>query len=281
MFSPDSTTADDVADLWFADKAKTFPRRRRFRSDQTRPEPVKGMRLVREIDLKPANEEEGTLAESETEEMIEGEAPVRARYWRWYACSASADDDGSKTAEAPVRWDAHTDQVTGYAKAIAAKLDLPLDLQKVLELAGRFHDLGKRREVWQRSIGNPSPTDWHAKSGKDWKPLDITDYRHEFGSLLDLRDESEFQQLNNDMKDLVLHLIAAHHGRGRPHFPAEEAFDPEPKVKDVAGAAADVPRRFARLQRKYGRWGLAYLESLLRAADYAASARPSCVVEET
>jgi CRISPR-associated endonuclease/helicase Cas3 len=36
--------------------------------------------------------------------------------------------------------------------------------------------------------------------------------------------------------------------------------------------AASVPRHFARLQRQFGRWGLAYLESLLRAADYAASA---------
>jgi len=34
---------------------------------------------------------------------------------------------------------------------------------------------------------------------------------------------------------------------------------------------AEIPRRFARLQRAHGRWGLAYLESLLRAADYAAS----------
>jgi CRISPR-associated endonuclease/helicase Cas3 len=34
------------------------------------------------------------------------------------------------------------------------------------------------------------------------------------------------------------------------------------------------------LQRKFGRWGLAYLESLLRAADYAASAKPSEFVED-
>ena len=44
--------------------------------------------------------------------------------------------------------------------------------------------------------------------------------------------------------------------------------------------AAEVPQRFARLQRKYGRWGLAYLESLLRAADWAASANPSEFVED-
>jgi len=35
-----------------------------------------------------------------------------------------------------------------------------------------------------------------------------------------------------------------------------------------------------KLQRKYGLWGLAYLESLLRAADWAASANPSEYVED-
>jgi CRISPR-associated endonuclease/helicase Cas3 len=77
------------------------------------------------------------------------------------------------------------------------------------------------------------------------------------------------------MKDLVLHLIASHHGRARPHFPPDEAFDPERSTSDAETLAIETPRRFARLQRKYGRWGLAYLESLLRAADWAASANPS------
>ena len=57
-------------------------------------------------------------------------------------------------------------------------------------------------------------------------------YRHEFGSLLDVLDRSAtFRALNDepDMQELVLHLIAVHHGRGRPHFPADEAFDPEPR----------------------------------------------------
>lgn len=73
------------------------------------------------------------------------------------------------------------------------------------------------------------------------------------------------------MQELCLHLIAAHHGRGRPHFPTDEAFDRERPHKDVLEVASSTPGRFARLQRKYGRWGLAYLESLVRAADVLAS----------
>src|SRR5205823_11491958 len=100
------------------------------------------------------------------------------------------------------------------------------------------------------------------------------------GSLLDVEDASEFRQLDDELKDVVRHVIAVHHGRGRPHFPTNEAFDPEPKGHNADEIAAEVPRRFARLQRKYGRWGLAYLESLLRAADWAASAKPSEFVED-
>ena len=97
-------------------------------------------------------------------------------------------------------------------------------------------------------------------------------FRHEFASALDAGSEPEFAKLGAEMQDLVLHLIAAHHGRARPHLNPEEAFDPERPSGDAEKLSLETPRRFARLQRKYGRWGLAYLESLLRAADWAASA---------
>ena len=118
------------------------------------------------------------------------------------------------------------------------------------------------------------------------KPREFGDmYRHEFGSLVDVLDPrqphfEEFQALNPEMRDVVLHLIAVHHGYGRPHFPSEVSFDPEPKGLNIEALASEVPQRFARLQRKYGRWGLAYLESLLRAADYAASVNPSRFMED-
>jgi CRISPR-associated endonuclease/helicase Cas3 len=101
------------------------------------------------------------------------------------------------------------------------------------------------------------------------------DYRHEFGSLLDIEKAAEFCAQSEETKELITHFIAAHHGRARPHFPQEEAFDVEGSGSQAFAVAAETPRRFARLQCKYGRWGLAYLESLLRAADYAASIDPS------
>lgn len=260
LLSGDSENANDVADLWLDDQGQPL-RVRVWDDDPEVDQKTQGMRLVRVIDTRPDFDEEGS----------EEETPTR-RYWSWYVRPRVADDDASKTAPQFIRWDDHTQQVTSYVIKIADKLTLPEDLKKALELAARFHDLGKKRELWQRSIGNPKPTDWLAKGRK---PRDTNEhYRHEFGSLIDLESEHEFQELSDEMKDVVRHLIAVHHGRGRPHFPAEEIFDPEPKGQDVTAIAAEVPRRFARLQRKFGRWGLAYLESLLRAADYAASGNP-------
>jgi CRISPR-associated endonuclease/helicase Cas3 len=93
-------------------------------------------------------------------------------------------------------------------------------------------------------------------------------YRHEFGSLLDaMRDEDVSKLLD---RELVFHLIAAHHGWARPHF-EPRAFDSSRRTADNDQVFAEVARRFGRLQRKYGRWGLAWLESLVRCADIAAS----------
>jgi CRISPR-associated endonuclease/helicase Cas3 len=269
----DSDGADDVADEWYEGTNETERRRLRIRSDDPTPESINGMRLMREIDTRPDDDERESTVEVEEPEDSE-QSQKKGRYWRWYVRPRSADDDGSKTSLRPVTWDDHTDQVTKLASAIAAVLDLEPGLQKAIYAAARHHDDGKKRVIWQRGIGNPNPTDWHAKSGKGWKLTEFSPYRHEFGSLLDLELSPDFQGLDLDQKDLVRHIIAAHHGRGRPHFPPDEAFDNDHPQPEASRTAAEVPGRFARLQRKYGRWGLAYLESILRAADYAASAVP-------
>lgn len=256
----------DVADKWLDEKGNC--RRVRIWDDEPVPE---RMRLIRKIDT-----------ESDSEDKEEGETSTR-RYWYWYELPKSADSDGSKNAKGDVDWSVHTNDVICNTAKIVHKLpSLSCDLQNALILAAKFHDLGKRRQLFQRILNNMNyPAIVLAKSGKKKPPVGLKeDYRHEFGSLLDVQNESEFQRLSVDLKELVLHLIATHHGRGRPHFPSDEAFDPEPNGRDYEAVAMEVPGRFARLQRKYGRWGLAYLESLLRAADYAASATPSKFLED-
>ncbi|MGA7495215.1 MAG: type I-U CRISPR-associated helicase/endonuclease Cas3 [Isosphaeraceae bacterium] len=259
--------ADDVADEWLDEKGRQ--RRARLWDQDEVPD---GMRLIRTIDTRPDAEEE--------EEKDSDESGGRKRFWYWYVRPGSADDEGSRTSRKAVTWEVHTVDVERNAESIVDKLPLPTGEREAIVVAAGHHDQGKKRVVWQRGIGNPNPRKWLAKSGVGMKPIELTEYRHEFGSLLDAMDQPDFQELDEHERDLVLHLIAVHHGFGRPHFPSALAFDPEPKGKDVEAIAAEMPQRFARLQRKYGRWGLAYLESLLRAADYAASANPSATVED-
>jgi CRISPR-associated endonuclease/helicase Cas3 len=263
----DSSTANDVADDW-RDEAGNPRRVRVWDDDPQFDEKTKAMRLIRTIDTNP-----------DADEADQESHTAGRRYWHWYEAPKAADNEGSKAGQDAVLWHVHTGDVVSNATQMAERLPLSDDLRNAVILAARFHDLGKKRALFQRILGNMNPDILLAKSGRRKNPFRLAgDYRHEFGSLLDVENEPEFQQLSDEMKELVRHLTAAHHGRGRPHFPLDEAFDPEPKGKNVSMITAEVPQRFARLQRKYGRWGLAYLESLLRAADYAASAKPSAVV---
>ena len=163
----------------------------------------------------------------------------------------------------------HNRDVAAAAERIAKALGLSPGLCSTLALAGQRHDTGKAPEVWQRyarnrDLGNPI-----AKAEKylHWKAL--RGYRHEFGSLLEAEACEELR--NHPERDLVLHLIVAHHGWGRPHC-EPRAFDHKRfSTAQNEEVAAEMMRRFGRLQQRFGRWGLAWLESLLRCADIAAS----------
>jgi CRISPR-associated endonuclease/helicase Cas3 len=99
-------------------------------------------------------------------------------------------------------------------------------------------------------------------------------YRHEFGSLLEVATLDQVTQ--HPLAELVLHLVAAHHGHARPGF-AERAFDRGFSLDENRAAAREAALRFVRLQREYGWWTLAYLEALLKAADAMGSVEtPQC-----
>lgn len=206
--------------------------------------------------------------------VSEDDQDAEKRSWHWF--EVPVPKDNSKNAIKAILLDSHVSDVVVKTKKIISNLELDEKIKEAILIAARFHDLGKKRELWQRSIGRPLryADICFGKSGRHWKPRDITDYRHEFGSLVDLQASPEFQSLDDEAKDIVQHLIAAHHGQARPHFAAAQIIDPDATTPQCEALAIEVPRRFARLQRKFGRWGLAYLESILRAADWHASANP-------
>lgn len=170
----------------------------------------------------------------------------------------------------------HVGAVEKEAQRLAEALELTHPYRAALLFAAKWHDEGKKAAIWQRYIGGPdangSPL---GKSAKWCDPKKLVGYRHEFGTLLRIEHPDVLHTgctlpEDEDIKELALHLIAAHHGNARPHF--SYTFDRDFTTQQSDQTHTTAMRRFARLQRKYGRWGLAYLESLLRAADAAASA---------
>ncbi len=198
------------------------------------------------------------------------------RTWVWCVRQPSLDDGSSSwTASKRQLLSEHQNSARYYARQFTMALGIDSGLASAVEIAAQYHDLGKRRALWQRGIGNDdfdskSASSAWAKSGNFRPPLNAS-YRHEFGSLTDVEQQVAFKTQTESSRELILHLIASHHGRGRPHFPDTETFDPERTDDCSAEIAKAVPVRFANLQRTYGRWQLAWLESLVRAADYLAS----------
>lgn len=161
--------------------------------------------------------------------------------------------------------DEHCARVGIAAQRIGRALSLPPPLVDALSTAGAWHDRGKERRVWQRAAGVPPGGPLLAKSTKGrFRPEWLGGYRHEFGSLADAE-----RALAADMphRDLILHLIAAHHGWARPGFPRREQWDPDDSSRANRVRARCTAERFARLQAQYGPWRLAWLEALVKAAD--------------
>lgn len=197
--------------------------------------------------------------------------------------SAAIAQDDPAGAGRPQDLDEHLSWAQQEAEKIVARTGLKATARHVAEavvIAARWHDRGKDRPAWQRAIGNAPP---RRAQGASWKPwaksgqrgFDDSEcgaYRHEFGSLREASEDPTIR--SHPERDLIFHLIAAHHGWARPHFEPDQ-WDIADGVPDEenAAVAAETMRRFARLQRRFGHWGLAWLESLMRAADYSATRR--------
>lgn len=162
----------------------------------------------------------------------------------------------------------HLSRVGHAARQLEKALDLNRVLDDALGLAGQLHDLGKNRPWWQMAVGNSGSEVYAKYPGSQANWAVNGGYRHEFGSLLEITRGQ--QPLEHGLRDLVLHLVAAHHGFARPGFP-NRAYDIRFSLTENEQAEREVQLRFDRLQREWGWWALAYLEALLKAADVMGS----------
>lgn len=170
--------------------------------------------------------------------------------------------------------DEHCHMVGRAAAAMACALALPVDLARAVADAGRWHDRGKAADAWQRAAGTPLGAPPVAKtSGGRFNATLLGGYRHEFGSLLMAeRDIPHGQDQNSALlRDLTLHLVAAHHGHARPGFANPRHWGDSLPDPELAATALDTELRFERLQRHFGPWQLAWLEAIVKAADAAVS----------
>ena len=124
---------------------------------------------------------------------------------------ASASPDVARMRQTLVE---HTDLIVRHMKAICNRLHLDPDITSALVSGACRHDRGKDRDIWQRFACNGSSSDPLAKSSKYLHGRALSGYRHEFGSVLEaMNDLTLYKE-----RDLILHLIAAHHGHARPYF---------------------------------------------------------------
>lgn len=199
------------------------------------------------------------------EKTSEGEVTRWLVVEKWRS-DAATEEDRSVGPDQTLK--EHQEWAVKRSRELAERIGLPELYAEMLAVAARLHDEGKRAERWQRAFN----ADRDAIYAKTKGPLNVAlldGYRHEFGSLPFAEIDPEFKSLPEALQDLVLHLIAAHHGQARPIVFADGCEDAPPSVLETR--AREVALRFARLQKRWGPWGLAWWEALLRAADQQAS----------
>ena len=229
----------------------------------------------------------------------------------------SEDADRSSIGDAPITIANHTaDVIKTVHKLAQLCLQNHPELTAAEEAAARYHDIGKMDKRWQLLVHNG---DWPAveQSFADHTPLAKSDnlpatpmrrqqltedrglprgFRHE---MLSMQLAEALGLLPQNEADLILHLIASHHGHARPFAPTVPDNNPPAVDMKSLGISAQastetrqgwtpahrldsgVPERFWQLTRRFGWWGLPYLESLLRLADWHASKNPKTTAVKT
>ena len=231
-----------------------------------------------------------------------------ARSWRLFRGEADADGIAELVAitarteveqeslaasfTAEISLDAHLRRCLERADRHAISMRLPDDVAAAMRLAAGLHDIGKADLRFQSLLRggvpvSPSqlPLAKSSANGNDrasrLRARVLSGYperaRHELQSVAMLESTGAMEGVD---WDLLLHLVASHHGFCRPFAPVSEDAEPVEvsfqhysarSDHELFSASSGVSQRFWRLIRRYGWWGLAWLETLLRLADHRVS----------
>jgi len=159
--------------------------------------------------------------------------------------------------------------------------------------AGLWHDLGKldprfqamlRQSSPRTAVGAPLAKSERAPRTKQERDDAREVHRYPRGARHELLSAALVESRCDE--ELLLHLIATHHGSGRPFAsPVTENEAAQPLVAQLLDESLDLntcaqqiskwnailPERFWRIVRKHGWWGEAYCQAVFRLADHAQS----------
>jgi CRISPR-associated endonuclease/helicase Cas3 len=185
----------------------------------------------------------------------------------------------------------HLGSVGELAGRIGRAVGLDDALVAAVIAAGRFHDLGKADHRFQRWL-DPTGAGSHpvAKSSSPperWRRDQLASGWPVGGRHEELSRRLVLAYLEGHPEptwdpELVLHLVVSHHGHGRPlvagvddAYPAFVAHEVDGEAVSSSGDLSvvdwDQPARFRRCCERYGYWGLALLEAIVRQADHQVS----------
>ncbi len=190
-----------------------------------------------------------------------------------------------------IELDQHGHTVGARASRVAERIGLPDSLREVVEHAAKLHDIGKADARFQRWL------DPRRENGPPLAKSDVPSHRWErmrlsSGWPIGGRHEELSARLVRAwlastpewgtplQRDLLVHLVISHHGKGRPLVPPATDGTACTVSAVVSGvsvtASADLamidweqPGRFRKLQAQFGPWGLSLLEAIVIRADHA------------
>jgi len=209
----------------------------------------------------------------------------------------TTDDDYGSLTGLEVTLSDHIKGVETYARQFAKDCGLSERLVCAMELAGRWHDAGKADPRFQRWLHGGSA--FKAEVAKDLiakSALSSQDRaarrrarqrsgypqgaRHELLSVAMMQATFSPEEVASYDLALALYLVGSHHGHCRPFAPFVPDSNPLDVTVSIDGATSTantvhglerldsgIPDRFWQLVRRYGWYGLAWLEAIFRLAD--------------